>query len=387
MNSFELCLPTRVIFGEGRISEVGKWALEYGKKAFVLTYDEEFVRNIGFLGKVEDSLKASGVEGVYFFGVKSNPTIELTRKAIEIVKKEKPDVIIALGGGSVMDSAKAIAAGVKFEGDPWEIFDKKDPITSAMPIIAVVTIPATSSEMNGTTVMNNDELQRKADYANPLLCPEIAILDPELTYGIPMYQTAISAVDMVSHLLEGYISHTDSFVPMQNRFSEGMITSIMECMEKLQKDSADKEARAMFMWIATYAWNGFYVSGIGAFEAIIHMLGHSLSALYDTPHGQAMAITIPAVMKYTVKDRAQRYAMLARNVFKIEEDNDEVAAKKGVEAMENWIRSLGVKTRLSEIDVLDTEPITKDTYLTAQDWGLSDKYTINICRDMWELCK
>ncbi len=387
MNAFELCLPTKIVFGEGRVSEIGEQAAKYGKKAFVLTYDEDFVKSIGFWAKVEEPLKASGIEVVPYFGIKSNPTIELARDAIAVVKKEKPDVIIALGGGSVIDTAKAISAGVKYDGDVWDIFENKPQITDAMPIIAVVTIPATSSEMNGTTVMSNDELQRKDDYAHPILCPTIAILDPELTYGIPAYQTAISAVDIVSHLLEGYISHTDDFVPMQNRYSEGMMRSIMECMERLKKDSADKEARAMFMWIATYAWNGFYVCGIGAFEAAVHMLGHSLSALHDTPHGAAMAITIPAVLKYTLKDRVQRYAMLARNVFDVQEADDETAAQKGIECMENWINGVGVKTKLSEIGITDLDALAKDSAITSKNWGLGEKYGYNECMEMFELCK
>ncbi len=387
MNSFELCLPTKIVFGEGRVAEIGEIAATFGKKAFVLTYDEEFVKGIGFWSKVETPLKSAGVEIIPFFGIKSNPSIELAREAIAILKKEKPDVIIAVGGGSVIDTAKAISAGVKYEGDVWEIFDKKPLITEAMPIIAVVTIPATSSEMNGTTVMSNDELKRKDDYAHPILCPAVSVLDPELTYGIPAYQTAISAVDIVSHLLEGYISHTDSFVPMQNRYSEGMMRSIMECMDRLKKDPADKEARAMFMWIATYAWNGFYVCGIGAFEAVVHMLGHSLSALHDTPHGAAMAITIPAGLKYTLNDRVERYAMMARNVFDVMDDDDLTAAKRGIECMENWINSVGVKTKLSEIGITDLDALAKDSAITSQNWGLGDKYGYKECMEMFELCK
>ena len=202
MYPFEFNMPTKAVFGEGKVAEIGKMAADFGKKALLLTYDEDFVKKIGFYQKVVESCKAAGVELISVFGVKSNPTVEHATGVIAKVKAEKPDVIIALGGGSVMDEAKFVGIASQYNGDPWDLASGKAPIEKTLPVITVVTIPATSSELNGTSVMSYEKVQRKEGFANPVMRPKAAILDPELTYSIPIQQTAYSAADIISHLLE-----------------------------------------------------------------------------------------------------------------------------------------------------------------------------------------
>ena len=392
MNSFEFVLPTRVIFGAGEVARVGKEAYAFGKKALLVTYDESVVKNLGFYDKVKKSCTEAGVELIDFFGVKSNPTAEHAALGIKIAKEKKPDVIIGLGGGSAMDTAKYIGIGALYDGDPWDFPLGKAEITKCLPIITVVTIPATSSELNGTSVMNNETLKRKDGFMSPLMRPKVSILDPELTYTIPIKQTAYSAADIVSHLLEHYLGHQLPFTPYQDYFCQGGIRSIMDCMDRLLVNPKDPDARAVMMWQAAYAWCGFYDCGFGLPNSIIHILGHSLSNFYDTPHGAAMSVTIPGSMKYYIKERTKKYAGFARGVFGITDKDDMIAATAGIAAIEAWLKKIGCPTTLAEAGITDPAAIDKmapDAVQTAIAWGEKDAYNYNekVMRDMFELCK
>lgn len=388
MNPFEYHLPTKVIFGEGEISRLGESAAAYGNKALLVTYDEEFVRSVGLLEKAEKSLKAADVGSEVLFGVKSNPTVEHIRKGVEMAKSGKPDVLIALGGGSVIDAVKAIAMGAYYNGDVWDLATGEGEVSEALPIVTVVTIPATSSEMNSTSVISNDELKRKEGFVNPLMFPKVSILDPELTYSIPLPQTAISAADVVSHLMEGYINHNDPWAPMQDRFAQGMIKTVMDCMDRLMKDPKDAQARATLMWTATFAWNGFYVCGLGAFDMPIHMVGHTFSAFYDLAHGSAMSVSIPAVMKYHLQERIEKYSVFAREIFGIEGKNSEKTARAGIKALEGWFHKIGVPTTFAEAGMPEDnlEAMADDILITADHWGIST-YNKDMVLDILKLCR
>ena len=377
MDEFELQLPTKVFFGAGRVSQLGDIAKGFGKKAFVLTYEQELMEKIGIWQKVIASLTKSGIDFISFFGVKSNPSIEHSREAINIIKEVKPDVIIAVGGGSVIDEAKTIGIGAMYDGDVWELCIGSASITSSLPVIAVVTIPATSSEMNCTSVMSNEAMRRKEGFANPVMYPEVAILDPELTYTIPIEQTAYSAADIISHAFEGYLTHTSEWAPFQNRYAEGVVKTIIECMDRLLENSSDVDARAMMMWTATYTWNGFFVCGLGRFDNPIHILGHSLSAFYDLPHGAAMSITIPAYMKSDLEQRKGRFAQCARKIFDVDNSDDLAAAKEGIELLVKWFKKIGTPTTFAEACLPENElnALAKDAVQTAKAWGLGDLWT------------
>ncbi len=389
MYPFEFDMTTKAVFGAGAVARVGELAAGFGKKALLITYDEKFVRDVGFYQKVAESCKSAGVTLVSAFGVKSNPTVEHAAGVIALAKKEKPDVLIALGGGSAIDEAKFVGVAAGYDGDPWDFATGKTPITKTLPLIAVVTIPATSSELNGTSVMSYEKIQRKDGFLSPVMRPKYAVLDPELTYTIPVKQTAYSAADIVSHLLEAYIGHGLDWAPFQEHYCQGGIRTIMECMDRILADPKDKEARAQMMWTASYAWNGFYPCGLGPADATIHVLGHSLSNFYDTPHGAAMSVTIPATMRYFLHTKTRRLAGIAREVFAVREADDLAAAKAGIAAIVAWFKKIGTPTTLAEAGI-PSEAIAKmapDALKTAQAWGLGDLYTLEICTKMFELCK
>ena len=387
MYPFEFNMATNVVFGEGVVSKVGQIAAGFGKKALLLTYDEGFVKQIGFFQKVEDSCKAAGVTMLSCFGVKSNPTVEHALVVIDLVKKEKPDVIIALGGGSVIDEAKFIGVAASYDGDPWDFVTGKVPLTETLPLIAVVTIPATSSELNGTSVMSYEKIQRKEGFANPVMRPKVAILDPELTYSIPIKQTAYSATDIISHFMEAYFGHADEWAPFQDRYAQGGIRTIIDCMDRILVNPTDKDARAQMMWTASFAWNGFYPLGLGPWDSTIHILGHSLSNFYDTPHGASMSITILATMRYFLKTKTKKFAEFAREVFKINEADDLKAAQAGIDALEKWFKKIGTPVSLSDagIPADAIEKMAPDALTTSKNWGYGDLYNLEKIKDMFAL--
>jgi alcohol dehydrogenase YqhD (iron-dependent ADH family) len=392
MFPFEFVLPTKIVFGAGEVSKVGGEALAFGKKALLVTYDEDFVKSVGFYDKVKKSCDEAGVELIEFFGVKSNPTAEHAAAGIKIAKEQKPDVIIGLGGGSAMDTAKYIGIGALYDGDTWDFPLGKAEIKETIPVITVVTIPATSSELNGTAVITNETLGRKDGFANVIMRPKVSVLDPELTYSIPMRQTAYSAADIVSHLLEHYLGHNLDFAPYQDYFCQGGIRSIMDCMDRLFEDPFDADARGVMMWQASFAWCGFYDSGFGLPNSIIHILGHSLSNFYDTPHGAAMSVTILGSMRSYLKERTAKYAGFARGVFGITDKDDMIAATAGIAALEAWFKKIGTPTTLAEAGIVDADAIDKmapDALATAGSWGEIEEYgyTEQVMRDMFELCK
>jgi alcohol dehydrogenase YqhD (iron-dependent ADH family) len=279
----------------------------------------------------------------------------------------------------------------KYDGDPWDFPTGKATIKEMIPVIAIVTIPATSSELNGTAVINNETLRRKDGFANPVMKPSVTILDPELTYTIPMRQTAYSAADIVSHLLEHYLGHQLEFAPYQDHFCEGGIRSVMECMDRLLVNPQDVDARAVMMWQASYAWCGFYDCGFGLPNSNIHILGHSLSNYYDTPHGAAMSITILATLRYYLKQRTAKYARFAREVFGIREKDDMMAATAGIAALEAWFKKIGTPVNFAEAGITDPEAINKmapDALLTARAWGEEEayNYTEAVMREQFALC-
>ena len=391
MYSFEFKIPSKIVFGVGEVAKVGSEAASFGKKAMLVTYDEKLVKDLGFYDKVAKSCAEAGVELLEFFGVKSNPTAEHAAIGIELAKREKPDVLIALGGGSAMDSAKFIGVAAKYDGDPWDFPLGKAAIQETIPVIAVVTIPATSSELNGTAVITNETLRRKDGFVSPIMKPAVTILDPELTYTIPVRQTAYSAADIISHLLEHYLGHDLAFAPYQDHFCEGGIRSMMECMNRLLENPQDPDARAIMMWQAAFAWNGFYDCGFGLPNSNIHILGHSLSNFYNTPHGAAMSVTILATMRAHIKVNPIKVATFAREVFGIREADDMVAAQAGIAALEAWFKKIDTPTTLAEAGITDPDAIDKmtpDAYQTAVAWGEVEKfgYTQEIIREMFESC-
>ncbi len=389
MHAFEYCNPTKVVFGAGRSTEIGTIAKEYGKRVLLISYDKETLEKIGLLDKILIPLQDAGLEICECYGVKSNPSLRHARELVKRAADFEPDVIVAVGGGSVIDEAKCVGASLRSGEDIWDMVEDYGKIKATIPLVAVCTIPATSSEMNNIAVISNDETGKKDGLESPVLYPVVALLDPELTKTIPLRQTAYSAADIVSHLLEGYLSHNDPFVPMQNRYFESMIKTQMDCMERLLDDPEDMDARAMMMWAATYSWNGFCVLGIGPFESMIHACGHIISEMYDTAHGATMAIIIPALMTLNVEKRKTRYAQIARKLFGVDEEDELLAARQGIRRMKNWLDHIGAPVSLAKAGIpLDRfGEMVERAYDNVIYYGHGDVYTKDDIRTLFEYAK
>ena len=356
MEKFEFYNPVRVLFGPGELKRIGAEAKALGQTALLVSYKEPGpLKEV--LGRIEAILAADGVKAVPFYGVSANPTIQQVEEGVKKAKAEGAQLVIGVGGGSAMDAAKAIAAGVLYRQPLWNmIVSRHDQAvavspTEALPIILVPTLPATSSEMNaGAVISNQKTLEKSYVFANPLYA-KVSILDPELTLTLPAYQTGCGAADAVSHVMELYLNGADD-TPLQDRLMEGIILTIMECMEKLKKDSQDLAARTNLMWAATVAWNGWTQPGVAS-GVPMHLIAHVLSARYNTTHGASLAVVMPAFMRRFWKTRPQRYVQFAERIFGLETrgKKPEKLVPQVIQKFEDWLKGLGVQTRLPEVGI------------------------------------
>lgn len=388
MQNFIFKNPTKIIFGEGTIPQLGAEAIHFGKKA-LLVYGKSSIKNNGVFGQVADSLKNSGIEFIEFSGVKSNPVLSHTREGVELAKREVVDMVIAVGGGSVLDESKAIAAGAVVEHDVWGFFTRDRKIESALPLLTVLTLAATGSEMNGGAVITNEETAQKFSMGSPFTYPKVSILDPVTTCSVPKDYTAYGAADATAHLIEGYFTQLDPWTPIQDRFVEGLQKSIRESAARILENPNDYQGRATMMWAATLALNGIVPAGIGKIEFPNHMIEHSLSALYDVAHGAGLAIVIPAWMKYTARTKPEKFAQFAERVFDVQPKSDvHETANAGTEALKEWFSSIGCPVTLAEagIPAGDIPKIAENAYMLAEKWGISH-YTKQVIEEILELCK
>ena len=359
MLNFELYNPVRIIFGPGEAENIGKYTKEYGTKAMLVTYDvHDFFNEL--LAKLDKSFKDAGVTVTEFFKVKPNPRLSDIEEAIDICRKEGIEVIVALGGGSVMDSAKAIGAGVKYDGDPWKMFVSRHdkavavPPTDTLPTIMIPTKSATSSETNNVAVATNDRTHEKAYIWAPVLYPKICVMDPCVTATLPKFPMAAGAVDAMSHVLEAYLNG-DQNSPVQDRCHEGLLMAVMDLIRKIFKDPDDIQARASLQWASTLTWNGYLQAGLAA-PTPCHQIGHVLSALYDIDHGVTLAVIMPAFFRYTAHlndERAARFAELGYRIFRLDREgrkNIDVA-DECIDKFVAFVKEVGVPVNLKSVNV------------------------------------
>lgn len=388
MQNFIFWNPTKIVFGKGTIAEIGVHAAQHGQKA-LLVYGKASIKTNGIYDQVIGSLRQAGVGFVEFSGVKSNPILSHVNEGIALAKREQVDLVIAVGGGSVIDESKAIAAGVKTDGDIWECFlGRKEP-HGALPVLTVLTIAATGSEMNFIAVLTNDATQQKFNLRSPHLFPKVSILDPTATYSVPKTYTAYGAVDAISHLIEGYFTSADADTPIQDRYVEGLIKSIMESAERILANPEDYEGRATMMWAATLALNGLPAAGIGATAFPNHLIGHSLGALYDLPHGATLSIVIPAWIRYAAALRPAKFAQFARRVFHFTSGgSDAEIAEKGRLALKAWFQKIGSPVSLAEVNIPASEiqRIAEHTQPLAQKWQIAHHYTTDVVAGILRFC-
>ncbi len=369
MKAFEFHNPTKVIFGNGTVSEATGLAVADAGSKVLLVYGKQSIKRNGTYDKVISSLKAAGLTDVVeFSGVKSNPCLSHLKEGVAIAREAAVDVILAVGGGSVMDEAKGIAAGVFYNGDPWDFYSGAAAPEQALPLIVVPTLPATASEMNSGTVITNDVTQEKYGFFSEHLFPKVAVMDPELTHTVPKDYTAYSGVDAISHLIEGYFTGDAKWTPIQDRYVEGLAKTIMEATDRILENPEDNEARSVMMWSATLAWNGLGVSGVGNMGFPNHMIEHPLSGRYDIAHGAGLSIVIPAWMRFVLDRYPEKLARFAREVFGLD------SAEEGIDALEAWFKKIKSPTTLAEggIPAEEIPSIADDAIKLGHLWGISD---------------
>jgi len=387
MQNFVFENPTKIVFGRGQIKKIGCEAAKFGKKVFMV-YGQGSVKRSGVYDQVVASLKAADIEIIEFPGVKSNPVLSHALKGIDIARKESIDVVLAVGGGSVIDTAKTIAVGAKTDDDVWDYFMRTKTIQDALPVLTVVTISASASEMNPAAVITKEEEAKKFSIRSPFIQPKTSILDPTALFTLSPAYSAYSAVDAITHMLEGYFNNREPHSPLQDRLVEGLIKTIMESAEAILKEPADYNARANMMWAATLAFNGLTTAGMGMISLPAHMIEHSLSAIYDIAHGAGLSIVLPGWMFYAVEKDPVKFARLGRKIFGIEEADDLKAGMEGIVRLKGWFASIGSPVSLQETNILeeDIEKIAENAHVLAQAWGLRN-YTEKIIVDILGLCK
>jgi alcohol dehydrogenase YqhD (iron-dependent ADH family) len=370
--NFEFQNPTRIMFGAGNLSRLGEVVGEYGKKALLVTGGGS-VKRSGVFDKAVESLKAAGVEYAECSGVEPNPRITSVARGADTVRAEECDVIVALGGGSVMDASKVISAAALYEGDPWDmILHGQENVyvpTVALPVITVPTLAATGSEANCGAVITNDETTVKSFIQIPLLYPKVAVMDPELTVSVPANQTAYGVCDLITHVTESYLNGIDT-TPIQDRLTEGVILTAMEWGPKAIADGNDVEARAQVMWAASVALIGWAQVGTDA-PYPVHMMEHTVSAYHDITHAAGLSIINPAWMRFAAKSNTAKYVQFAERIFglKAKGADDLDCALEAIDRFEEFLRSIDCPTRFSELGIDDSlfETYAKDTLKIVSD--------------------
>jgi len=349
MENFQFYSPTKFVFGKDTENEVGTLLKNAHAKKVLIHYGGGSIIKSGLLERVETSIKKENINYILLGGVKPNPRSGLVYEAIDLVKREKVDFILAVGGGSAIDSAKAIAAGALYDGDFWDFFDHKVRMTKALPVGVVLTIPAAGSEASAVSVITQENGMLKRGTGGEVLKPVFSIINPELTYTLPIYQTAAGISDMVSHIFERYLSLSTG-VELTDRLCEATLKSIINASKVIIQNSTDYDARATISWAGTVAHNG--ILGVGRKEDWgTHALEHELSALYDVTHGAGLAVMFPAYMKYTLDVDVERYRQLAVRVFDVVDDpkHPREVALKGIAELEKFYRLIGMPLTFEEI--------------------------------------
>lgn len=348
---FEFQNPTRVVFGVGERAKLGREVARLGRRALVVIGGGS-VRRSGALDEALASLASAGVQATVFEGVEPNPRLATVVRGAEAARRAGADVVVALGGGSVMDAAKVMAAAVLYEGDPWDMMyvGRRKPRLPerALPIVTVPTLAATGSEMNMGAVITNPQTTEKTAVLAPCLYPATAVIDPELTVSVPPDQTAYGVVDLITHVTESYFNGVEG-TPLQDRMAEGVIRTAIEFGPRAVRDGADLGARTQIQWASVVALNGWVQAGCYA-PFPVHGIEHVLSAHTDIAHGAGLAIVSPAWMRFAASRDPARYARMGRNVFGVAGD-EPAAALEGIDRLEAFFAGLGAPVRLSHAGI------------------------------------
>ena len=351
---FTYSIPTKIYFGKGQLNSLGNVISDYGKKV-LLVYGGGSIKKTGVYDIVCSQLKQMKIQIYELSGIEPNPKIDSVRKGIAVCKQESIEAVIAVGGGSVIDAAKFIAAGACVDFDVWDFISKRSPVQNVLPVFSVLTISATGSEMDNTAVLNNPETMEKLALIDEKLFPAASFCDPTLTYTVSPYQTACGSADIFSHIIEVYFNRNQDLYMLDTQM-EGMLKTVIKYAPVAMAEPDNYDARANLMWTSTWAING-YIYGCKKAPWSCHPMEHQLSAVYDITHGLGLAILIPHWMEYVLDDSTvQKFYDFAVNVCGITPAEDKIlTAKMGIEFVKDFLyNKLNLKRSLSEIDIDDT---------------------------------
>lgn len=358
MKDFKYYTPTEVIFGEKSEEKVARLVKKHGGTKVLVHYGGQSAIKSGLLDKVCGLLSDEGIEFFKLGGVVPNPRLSKVYEGIELCRKEGIDFILAVGGGSVIDSAKAIACGVPFEGDVWDFYLGKLHAEVCLPVASVLTIPAAGSEMSESSVITNEDGGVKLGYSNDITRPKFAIMNPVRTFTLPPYQTAAGVTDMIMHTMERYFTHDDDMT-LTTEVAEAVMRTLMDSVFAVLKNPEDYRHRAQIMWGGSIAHNGLTGCGV-ADDWATHQLEHELSGMFDVTHGAGLAAVWPSWARYVYKENVSRFVRFAVNVMGVPNDftDPEGTALKGIEAMERFYHAIGMPVNIHELigrDITDDE--------------------------------
>lgn len=354
MNSFQFHNPTRLIFGKGQVAALKTEVPKYGSKV-LLVYGGGSIKRNGLYDQVIARLKEIEAEVTELPGVEPNPRLSTVHRGVDLCKTNNIELILAVGGGSVLDCAKAIAAGAKYAGDMWDFAEHKAVPKAALPLGTVLTMAATGSEMNGSSVISNEATEEKLGWGSPLVYPAFSILDPENTLTLPRDQTVYGIVDIMSHVFEHYF-HKETNTLLQDEFCESLLRTVIETAPKLIENLESFEHRETILLCGTMALNGVLNMGLSG-DWATHNIEHAVSAVYDIPHGGGLAILFPSWMSHNLHHDVARFKRLAVKVFQVDPSgkSDQQVAEEGIAALRAFWSSIGAPSRLADYDIDDSK--------------------------------
>lgn len=372
MNNFEFCNPVKVVFGKGMISRLPA-QIPAASKVLML-YGGGSIKKNGIYEQVKNAMVDFSL--FEFGGIEPNPSYETCLRAIEVVKANQIDFLLAVGGGSVIDATKFVSAAVCFEGDdPWDILEKGSAIRKALPLGCVITLSATGSEMNERFVISKKATQQKLGISSPLVFPKFAILDPEVTYSLPMRQVANGVVDSFMHVIEQYLTYPVN-ARVQDAFAESLMRIIREEGLKVLKDPYNYDIRANLMWAATNALNSWIGQGVPQ-DWSSHRIGYSLTALFGLDHAQTLAVLLPGVMTYKKAAKKQKIISLGKAVFGLTEQDEDQLVKATIQAVEGFFQEMGIATRLSDYGIQESDLDALVEQVRRMNWKLGEHADID----------
>lgn len=382
MENFSFYNPTKIEFGKEKEKNIGEYIKPFNIKKVLLTFGSDRIKKDGLFDVIIKSLKENNIEYIEFGGITSNPILSKVYEAIEVAKTNKVDAVLSVGGGSVLDSSKAIAAGSLYDGDVWDFFIGKGTVQNALPIFDILTLAATGSEMNCGAVVTNEKTNQKYAIQSAHLYPKVSVINPELMNTVSKDYLVYSAADIIAHCIEGYF--TASVQPtFINRQIESIIKTVMETTEKLIENPNDYDARAEFAWASTCALNGLTYIGTKDFSYPNHMIEHILSALYNVPHGAGLSVIMPAWMKWYYSKNSVQFERFANEIFGL------YSSQEGIQALENWFNKIGTPTKLSQFGLNESnfEEIIKVGLENAKYFGVEKIYTKEVFEEILNLAK